>query len=713
MDLITTAYAGSQRRKARGLLSFQLDPGGGKTLRDWKPHLLGIERPRVALPTDVVSMESEGSWPPTFSGLGLTAAEKKAVAAEKKRLAAEAKAAKTAAAAQAITNQILSYAAEIGFPADQLPAIIHALGPKVVLARMKALAQKQAKAKLAQAPATYYAGGTPLPAAPTEAFAPVPPPTQAAAEIYPSGAGFPAPAPSYDPGASTQEVYEDTAGGASMEAETPEMREAVSMPEGEVEGEAGFAEGEDLGGLQAYPETLNLHPTEIIPDVYGMGFFGLGAAPKLKARRKAAAVRPVWSASLKKSVLVRSRVAAVKKAAKQRVMERIKARVAVRKPAQQESRNVLLPRQRQAGGSRLFPINRTLLVGPVQERTDRPVETGDAPVHYARTQGQEFQVRAAPRDMMEAPEAPIEGSEMAPAAFEPQAEPESALLGLGFMGDPLKDGFMETRVRPGAGVSHEGVKAFEELTMDTAGGDELFEPVEEDVEEQQAAEKIDDANRPPMLAEAEKLSYPYKLGEGQWPRARSFKGSRVEIFDPSVVPLTSGDVVGFQHAQRVDFLDPMQAAPGLGGFSGLGQLPTLNEMLLLPLTNSIAALTQREIALQNQSAPAWDSLLLNYGKVRDEINTAYSTFKSSTAPLSILDTATLAGKIAIYKAALDAAVKASAPPKPRPAPSPVIQVVKELPKAVVETVKTPYGIIVLAAGGLALGLLFYLRSKQK
>jgi hypothetical protein len=73
-----------------------------------------------------------------------------------------------------------------------------------------------------------------------------------------------------------------------------------------------------------------------------------------------------------------------------------------------------------------------------------------------------------------------------------------------------------------------------------------------------------------------------------------------------------------------------------------------------------------------------------------------------------------ASAAATYKSILDATlkrVKAALKPAPKPKakakPKPAVpQIVAALPKAVIETVKTPYGMIVLGVGGaLVVGLL--------
>lgn len=223
------------------------------------------------------------------------------------------------------------------------------------------------------------------------------------------------------------------------------------------------------------------------------------------------------------------------------------------------------------------------------------------------------------------------------------------------------------------------------------------------------AVRVDHAMRPRQLIETEDLGLPFKPGEG--PRYAQ-KGT--EPMDPSVISMSKAHAKPPRRAVFAtgSFFSPRQQGKWRpSGMTGIGQLTTLASLALIPIENTIAAITSREQELMRLSSDAFRAATDPYASLRASIDTSYTAMKADPTKVTTEGFA-FASAAATYKSILDATlkrVKAALKPAAKPkakAKKAVPKIVAALPKAVVETVKTPYGMIVLGVGGaLIVGLL--------
>jgi len=301
---------------------------------------------------------------------------------------------------------------------------------------------------------------------------------------------------------------------------------------------------------------------------------------------------------------------------------------------------------------------------------------------------EEFDISGAPEvPSYDQPQAPIMSEGDEDAGY---AEEDGGLFGLRGFGDVEvgKDGFMR-------------------VSMADGGLPRGTRPVREDKGEQQSAIVIDKRFRPEMLTDLARVGLPYKTGEGMQ-RLRRFDEQTVEVMDPSVMELTEEDVVGRAGTDRVDFFSPMQFM----GMGGLGQLPTAKDTAVNGAMLALANVAQREAQLQQYNPAAYDSFMLTYSAIRASINTTFAALQAATE-LDLAKSLTITAQIAMYKNALDQAVS-QAKPKVVQAKAPTVtQIIREVPKAVKETVFSKYGMYVIGGGALLVGGLVVLNMVMK
>jgi hypothetical protein len=288
-----------------------------------------------------------------------------------------------------------------------------------------------------------------------------------------------------------------------------------------------------------------------------------------------------------------------------------------------------------------------------------------------------------------------------------------------FMDDPMRDGFMQTRVTPGP-------KKYD--TIGDAGMPKRVKPEEEDIYEQVSAEEIDDMARPASLSQGNFAGEPYRAGESMIPFGRSLKGKRMDILDTSVVGLSPGRMAG-QRGNSPAGYDPNYLVDGetisleLSGegggedFVNLGQLPSIGALGWAGIENTMMTLRLRESALMSISPAGYEAAITPYAPLREKINADYEAMKADNTKVVTMGL-TWGMSAATYKSVLDRAINAanSAIKAARPKPQVITQikeVVREMPKAVKETIFSKYGLVIAIGGAAVIGGLLFLRSKQK
>jgi hypothetical protein len=231
------------------------------------------------------------------------------------------------------------------------------------------------------------------------------------------------------------------------------------------------------------------------------------------------------------------------------------------------------------------------------------------------------------------------------------------------------------------------------------------------------ARRIDADVRPPQLIETEQVGLPFKPGEG-----RRYVGRADEPMDPSVISAGKMHVKRSRAGLPFDTFAISKARSGWrhSAMFGMGQLTTLASLALAPIENTMASLKSREDELLRLSPDTFRAATDPYASLRASIDTSYAAIKADPTKVTT-EGIGFASAAATYKNVLDAALgKLQAALAPAPAAKPrtkvvtqIKEVIKEVPGAVVQVVKTPYGMIVLGAGAALIAGLLIARSLKK
>lgn len=263
-----------------------------------------------------------------------------------------------------------------------------------------------------------------------------------------------------------------------------------------------------------------------------------------------------------------------------------------------------------------------------------------------------------------------------------------------------------------------------------------------DEEPSALAERVDEQMRPAQLVQAEQLALPFKPGEG-----RRYVQRSDQPLDPSVVSM---EMVGVRNMKNAffdtSFIRKRPNRPA--GLVGLGLetsdvaataataltatptataltatpaaspplLTALGAIALAPITNTVNGLRAREQSLQNMNAAVFEATVTPYATLRADIDRYYSEMVADPAKVTTLSVP-FAGAASTYKLILDTAIKRlqelAKAAKPKKPASVAVETIKALPTAVVQTVKTPYGVTVLAVGAAVVAGLFVIRAMTK
>lgn len=271
----------------------------------------------------------------------------------------------------------------------------------------------------------------------------------------------------------------------------------------------------------------------------------------------------------------------------------------------------------------------------------------------------------------------------------------------------------------------------DEYPMDpNAGMPANTEPVKEGATNLPA--RIDAQVRPKQLIQAEKLGQPFKPGGG-----RRYVQRSDEPLDPSVIPeskmhvrptrqgffgdgmfatrtrrLANANLAGLGLEVSVPTTDPATIT-AVGASSPLTALASI---AMAPIEATMAGLKSRETSLMQQNPGVFQVTIAPYTALRADVEKYYSAMKAdpSTVTTNGVPFAAAAGT---YKTVLDTALKKLADEAKKAKAKQQVSVAKEtikaLPAAVVQTAKTPYGMIVLGVGAAVVAGLFIIRSMQK
>jgi hypothetical protein len=220
--------------------------------------------------------------------------------------------------------------------------------------------------------------------------------------------------------------------------------------------------------------------------------------------------------------------------------------------------------------------------------------------------------------------------------------------------------------------------------------------------------RIDDQMRPKQLIEMEKVGLPFKPGEG--PRY----ASRSDVpLDPSAVLMST---MGTKATKSSFFGDTFARRQTSGIVAGLGQLEPLAALALGPIQSAMNSIKSREAALQAEAPEVLAAITGPYSVLRADIDRYYSEMVADPAKVTTSGIP-FAAAAATYKNVLDTAIgklndaKAKAKAKAKKAAAPAIT--PYIAPAVVQTVKSPYGMIVLGVGAAVIVALLVVRAMQK
>jgi hypothetical protein len=348
-------------------------------------------------------------------------------------------------------------------------------------------------------------------------------------------------------------------------------------------------------------------------------------------------------------------------------------------------------------------------------------------VPYGNAGGEDFDVDMAPSlpgGEFAEPRRVFPSGALGTRQFQSESQEESmisddvqipvGMAGDKFMDDPMRDGFMRTSVVPGR------------KSYDTIGGAGMPKGVKaeaEDTFEQESADQIDEFGRPAQLAQGNFAGEPYSAGESMIPFGRSFRGSRMNILDSSVVGLTRDRLGGRMTVSPVG-MDPNLLVDGeaismeltgeeASDFVALGQLPSLGVLGMAVIDNTMLALKTREQTLMTLSPAGYEAAITPYAQLRDKINSDYVAMQADNTKVATLGVQ-WGGAAATYKSILDRAISATQAARAKPrVVTQVREVIREVPAALKQTIFSKYGLAIAVGGAAVLGGLFYLRSRQK
>ena len=245
-------------------------------------------------------------------------------------------------------------------------------------------------------------------------------------------------------------------------------------------------------------------------------------------------------------------------------------------------------------------------------------------------------------------------------------------------------------------------------------------------------ERIDDQIRPSQLIRAEKLGLPFKPGEG-----RRYAQRSNEPLDPSVISMSKMHVrptrAGFFGdgtfaPKRRGLANAALAGMGIEVSSGIdtsgssvtasptSSLTALTSIAMAPIEAAMASLKARETSLMQQNPGVFQATIGPYTALRSDLEKFYNAMKADPTTVTT-NGVPFAAAAGTYKTVLDTALKRLAEEakkaRAKQKVSVAAETVKALPAAVVQTVKTPYGMIVLGVGAAVVAGLFIIRSMQK
>lgn len=247
-------------------------------------------------------------------------------------------------------------------------------------------------------------------------------------------------------------------------------------------------------------------------------------------------------------------------------------------------------------------------------------------------------------------------------------------------------------------------------------------------------ERIDAQVRPTQLIRAEKLGLPFKPGEG-----RRYVQRSNEPLDPSVIAEAKMHVrptrAGFFGEETFATKRRGLANAALAGLgielstgidtSGAGtvavpgtpsSLTSLASIAMAPIEATMAGLKNRETSLMQQNPGVFQVTIAPYTALRADVEKYYSAMKADPTTVTT-NGVPFAAAAGTYKTVLDTALKKLADEakkaKAKQQVSVAAETIKALPGAVVQTAKTPYGMIVLGVGAAVVAGLFVIRAMQK
>lgn len=249
--------------------------------------------------------------------------------------------------------------------------------------------------------------------------------------------------------------------------------------------------------------------------------------------------------------------------------------------------------------------------------------------------------------------------------------------------------------------------------MQTAGAPKNIDLIDDEESVTRARQiEIEGKTRPRMESAKVPIGYPYRAGEGQRYMPDLQAGAPN---DPSVISAEDWQVAGVSHFQRQPgtfFERPVQVKRGAAGLGSWPSVTLPGGMVISQEStaqNLLAQIKSNEETLRNLSPGAFSVVQTNTAAQRSIMETNYK--KVTESPVAEV-VASVAWQTAAkyYNDQLAATIKKVQGMQKEAQKA---GLVRALPGAVKETLFSKYGIAVVVGGAAVVGLLFWLRSRQK